>query len=266
LETGEFPANAVHAANPSVQVIGLGAQGGQIFNMLAMGTTMDGVVYHPYSNGNYIPETTYEWQYTDYANWIQVLNSKITLPKWETEWGVGTTSTFTNASQATFIARRLLQEAGLGVEHSFIYEFKDNLTELYGVDSSSPMTVKPAFTVVQRIISTLAGVKGGTTASYVTVNSVANGDAVHVKAYAYQGIGKTIVSVWFGNHPAGTPPQSSLCKLTFTVPYAHPSSYVLNPMTGTQVPLSTYQCVTTGNQVSVANFPISDRPLLIVLQ
>ena len=72
-------ANAVHAVNPSVQVIGLGAQGTQVFNMLAMGTTMDGVVYHPYSNGNFIPETTYEWQYTDYANWIQVLNSKTTL-------------------------------------------------------------------------------------------------------------------------------------------------------------------------------------------
>jgi hypothetical protein len=44
------------------------------------------------------------------------------------------------------------------------------------------------------------------------------------------------------------------------------SSYVLNPMTGTQVPLSTYQGVTAGNQVSVANFPISDQRLLIVLQ
>jgi hypothetical protein len=161
---------AVHATNPSVQVIGLGAQGAQIFNMLAMGTTMNGVVYHPYSNGNYIPETTYEWQYTDYGNWIQVLNSKTTLPKWETEWGVGTTSTFTNASQSTFIARRLLQSAGLGMEHSFIYEFKDNLTELYGVDSSSPMTPKPAFTVVQRIISTLAGVQGGGTGSWLRMS------------------------------------------------------------------------------------------------
>ena len=37
-------------------------------------------------------------------------------------------------------------------------------------------------------------------------------------------------------------------------------------MTGTQVPLSTYQCVTIGNQASAADFPISDQPLLIVLQ
>jgi hypothetical protein len=50
---------AVHAVNPSIQVIGLGAQGTQIFDMLAMGTTMDGVVYHPYGDGyGFIPETT----------------------------------------------------------------------------------------------------------------------------------------------------------------------------------------------------------------
>src|SRR5580700_5340185 len=112
--------------------------------MLVMVTTMDGVVCHPYFNGNNIPETTYEWQYTDYANWIQALNSKTALPKWETEWGIGTTATLTNANQATFIARRLLQEAGLGVEHSFIYEFQDNGSEHYGVDSSNPTTPKAA--------------------------------------------------------------------------------------------------------------------------
>ena len=87
-------ATAVHAANPSIQVIGLGAQGTQIFNMLAMGTLMDGVVYHPYANGNNIPDTTYEWEYLDYGSWIQVLDSKPVLPKWETEWGIGTDSDF----------------------------------------------------------------------------------------------------------------------------------------------------------------------------
>jgi arabinogalactan endo-1,4-beta-galactosidase len=52
---------AVHAVNPSIQVIGLGGQGTQIFDMLAMGTTMNGVAYHPYPNGaGFIPETTYE--------------------------------------------------------------------------------------------------------------------------------------------------------------------------------------------------------------
>jgi len=71
------------------------------------------------------------------------------LPKWETEWGIGTSTAFTDWNQAEFIARRLLEETGLGVEHSLIYEFA----------------------AVQRIIAALAGARDGT--SFVTVNSVA---------------------------------------------------------------------------------------------
>jgi hypothetical protein len=258
---------AVHAVNPSIQVIGLGAQGTQIFDMLAMGTTMDGVVYHPYSDGSgFIPERTYEWQYRDYGNWIQVLNPKAgLLPKWETEWGVGTTSTFTNTHQAEFIARRLLQAAGLGVQHAFIYEFQDNGPEPYGVASSNPTTPKIGFYVVQRIISTLAGVQAGT--SFVTVNSVANGDFADVKAFAYQGsINKTVVAYWFGNYDPRTPPAASTCQLTFAVPNPHSQAYVMNAITGAQVPVSSYQCSQSGTQFSVAGLPISDQPQIIVMQ
>jgi hypothetical protein len=255
---------AVHAVNPLVQVIGLGGQGTQIFDMLAMRPALNGVVCHPYANGNYIPETTYEWEYLDYGTWIGVLESKTALPRWETEWGIGTAAMFTNTNQADFIARRLLQESGLGVEHSFIYEFKDNFSELYGIDSSTPMTPKPAFYVVQRIISTLAGVQGGT--SFVNVNSVANGDSIDVKAYAYQGPNKTVVSVWFGNHEVGSPPPTSTCKLTFTVAHSHAHSYVVDAMTGTQVPISSYLCSQNGSQFSIAGLPISDQPLMIVMQ
>jgi hypothetical protein len=256
---------AVHAVNPSIQVIGLGGQGGQIFNMLAMGTTMNGVADHPYANGNFIPETTYEWQYLDYGSWIQALDLKTTLPKWETEWGISTWSSFTQMNQAEFIARRLLQEAGFGVEHSFIYEFADNGPEPYGVDSMKPLTPKTAFYVLQRIISTLAGVQGGT--SLVTVNSVSNGDMADVKAFAYQGaINKTVVAFWFGNHDPRTPPAASTCQLTFTVPNHYTNSYVMNAITGTQVPMSSYQSSQSGTQFSVAGLPISDQPQIIVMQ
>jgi hypothetical protein len=256
---------AVHAVDPSIQVIGLGGQGGQIFKMLALGTTMNGVVYHPYPNGNFIPETTYEWQYLDYGGWVQALDSMTTLPKWETEWGIGTWSTFNQTNQAVFLARRLLQEAGLGVEHSFIYEFADNGKEPYGVESMNPLTPKMAFYVVQRIISTLADVQGGT--SFVTVNSVSNGDLTDVKAFVYQGsINKTVVAFWFGNHDPRTPPPASTCQLTFTVPHPYTNSYVMNAITGTQVPVSSYQSSQSGTQFSVAGLPISDQPQIIVMQ
>jgi hypothetical protein len=256
---------AVHAVNPSVQVIGLGAQGTQIFDMLAMGTTMDGVVYHPYGNGyGFVPETTYEWEWRVYAPWVPALTSQTNLPKWETEWGIGTTSTFTDANQADFIARRLLEESGLGVEHSFIYEFQDNGTELYGVASSNPTTPKVSFYVVKRIISVLAGAKGGT--SVVTLNSVANGDSADVEAFEYRGSTKTVIAFWFGNHDPRTPPASSNCQLTFTVSNVFKQACVMNALTGAQVPLSSYSWTKNGTQVSVAHLPISDSPTMIVFQ
>ena len=256
---------AVHAVNSSIQVIGLGAQGTQIFDMLAMGTTMNGVVYHPYGNGyGFIPESTYEWEWRVYAPWIQAIDAQTSLPKWETEWGIGTTSTFTNADQAEFIARRLLEEAGLRVEHSFIYEFQDNGTELYGIDSSTPTTPKVAYYVVQRIILTLNGVYGGTSA--VTIKSVVNGDVADVYAYAYQGANKTVISFWFGNYDPRTPPPSSKCRLTFTVPNAFTQAHVMNAITGSLVPLSTYNWSQNRTQVSVGGLPISDAPRMIIFQ
>src|SRR5258708_19463571 len=134
------------------------------------------------------------------------MSTKTKLHKWETEWGISTTSTFTNTNQADFIARRLLEESGLGVEHSFIYEFQDNGPELYGVDSSNPTTPKVAFYVVQRIISGLAGVRGGS--SFVTIKSVSNGGFADVKAFPFQGsTNQTILAFSFPKpYPPHPPP------------------------------------------------------------
>jgi hypothetical protein len=256
---------AVHAFNPFIQVIGLDGQGGQIFSMLALGTTINGVVYHPYPNSNFIPETTYEWQYLDYGSWVQALVGKTPLPKWETEWGMGTWGSFNQTNQAVFIARRLLQESGLGVEHSFIYEFADNGSEPYGVVSMNPMTPKTSYSVVQRIISTLAGVKGGT--SFVTVNSVASGNLTDLKVFAYQGsVNKTVMALWFGNHDPRTPPPASTCQLTLTVPNSIANAYVMSALTGTQVPLSSYQTSWSGTQLTITGLLITDQPQIVVLQ
>jgi len=103
--------------------------------------------------------------------------------------------------------------------------------------------------------------------SFVTVNSVANGDEADVKTFAYQGsINKTVVAFWFGNHDPRTPPPASACNLTFTVPHPYTQPYVLNAMTGTQVPVSSYYWSQSGTQFSITGLPISDQPMIIVMQ
>jgi hypothetical protein len=59
---------------------------------------------------------SWDMAWLDYGSWIAAIGMKTKLPKWENEWGVGTTAIFNNTHQANFIARRLLQAAGLGVE------------------------------------------------------------------------------------------------------------------------------------------------------
>jgi hypothetical protein len=51
-----------------------------------------------------------------------------------------------------------------------------------------------------------------------------------------------------------------------TVPNPHSQSYVMNAITGTQVPVSSYEWSQSGTQFSVAGLPISDQPQIIVMQ
>ncbi len=257
-------ASAVHAAVPNVQVIGLGAQGQQIVNMLP-GTIVDGVVYHPYGQNNSIPDSVYEPPWFNYVLWGKELRSVTALPAWETEWGTQTSPTYSGDNQADYISRRLLSAAGLGVEHTFIYEFKDNGEELFGVESSNPMVPKPSYGVVQQIIASLAGVTGAP-ASPVKIYNLANSDTTDATAYAYQGATKTVIAYWFANHSPVTPPPSSTVSLSYVVPNPHGNSILLDPFTGISVPLTNYKRYSSGTQFSVAGLPISDHPLIIIMQ
>jgi len=163
-------------------VIGLGAQGSQIFNMLDKNPKIDGVVYHPYAYDANTPETTYEWEYLDYGKWIQAIGSHTRLPKWETEWGGwgNPNSTTSNLlAQSKFISRRFLQTAGLGIQHSFVYEYQDNGSELFGVTYANGGQ-KPSYSIIQKMISVLQGV--GTNPAQ---ESVAPSGSVKVGADTY---------------------------------------------------------------------------------
>lgn len=253
---------AVHATGSPVQVIGLGAQGSQVLNMLAMGAQVDGLVYHPYY-ATPCPETVWEPPYYNYAQWVSAIRSVWTGPIFETEWGIHTSSTFSQLNQANFIARRMLEELGLGIAHSFIYEFVDNgVGDLLGV-AASPFAPKQSYATVQTIATQLSGVtpQGG-----VTIDFVANGDTADLYAYAFQGAGKTVIAFWFGNQDPRTPQSASTCNLSFSVPHPYNQSYVLNVISGEKHYIgSTFRWSDYNNWFTIYGVPVDNNPRVIVV-
>lgn len=271
--------NAVNAVSSTVQVIGLGAQGSEIWGMYP-GTVLDGVVYHPYDTGistnpsTFVPDTCFEQPSGTnstsslvYVPWINICRFQTALPLWETEWGAGTFTGFSQDNQSCYLVRRLLTAAGLGVEHTLIYEFKDNnSTDLFGVYLINNTTPKSSYSAVTNLISALSGVTGAP-ASKPTFVSVANGNTIDAMGYSYLGTNTMVVSSWFGNHSPSAPPAASTCVIRFTVafPFSVPLSTVTDPIAGTSVPLSTYSTSLSGSLLTVTGLPISDHPLLITL-
>lgn len=272
--------NAVNAGpNPSCPVIGLGYQGDVIISHLA-GTTMDGVVYHPYDPGsspNVIPELVYEPHWNTFANaypqWNAALTSATSLPKWETEWGCATVGGLTEAMQSNYLARRMLLAAAFGVDHTFIYSYIDLGTDGYGVAvAGSPVgTVVPkaGYATVTNVISALQGVIGNksqatTSDVTLTVNGALTGNTKGL-SYRYTGANSTIVSYWLGYNAPQSPPASTTASVSFTVPVAYSAATVYDPVAGTRVPLSNFTTSTAGNVLTVSGLTISDQPQLIIL-
>ena len=139
------------------QVIGLDEQGSEIIYMLGLKPVISGLVYHPYYQTLNDPGSVYEPPYFSYAAWINAVRAATKLPLWETEWGwrgSPTDTSNTEAEQTSRILARLALTQSLRIEHTFIYEFKDNGTETFGLcdNAGNP---KPAYYAVQNFIATL---------------------------------------------------------------------------------------------------------------
>src|SRR4029077_6393302 len=125
-------ADAIHGLNANIQVIGLGGQGQQILDMLALAPThLDGIVYHPYDAGGTFdnPEAVFEggtqsnpYLGFSYVAWVNKLRSVTTLPLWETECGsdaAGCGGWGGESMAAQWMTRRLVLTKILNVEHTF---------------------------------------------------------------------------------------------------------------------------------------------------
>src|SRR5260221_1610441 len=253
-------AKAVHAVSRQTLVIGYGAQGQQIFDILGIGASADGVVYHPYDPGKFIPESTYEPPYRDYETWVKALRTKTSLPLWETEFNISTGTGVGEHDGAVWLSRRLLMSLGLKVEHNFIYNFTDNSVQ--GVVRYN-YTPKQALFVFQRILDALNGLKSIGPVVSVT-QSDANFDAADFKNYVFQGpndSSRTVAAVWFGNHDPRTPVASRKTTLSFPLKHPHTSASILNLITGAVTPVAASQWTSTGR----SGVSVTDNPILIIV-
>lgn len=267
--------NAVKAANPNMPFIGLGVQGQDIITCLQMGATVDGIVAHPYDNADAIPEHCYEPPYGDYQTFVAALRSAAPgKALWFTEQGCDNGKREVEYNGAVWDARRLLLAYGIGVEHSFLFQF---------LGSSDPQSIvgfdrdpNQAYYVIRRLeplIGTLA-----TKGSVVTVsNQDANWDGANFKNFVFANkTGYTVAALWFGNHTSRSDrgaPNSSVASVQFPQNFTHHygQSYVLDLITGGQTTILESNQTGSGPKWAGAYGPItavtvSGNPILIVVK
>ena len=176
-------AKEIKLSNPDMTVIGLGTPAPASFRMIALGLApqVDGLTDHPY--GGRLPELV---PYAATPAMIQrdgiatadvngTLASQVSMFRaqarkwgaseklWHTEWGYAIVRDkpgkpgLSEETQAVYILRRLLESEAIGVEHTFIYDFKDN-GESFGLvrNDRSP---KLSYFAVQRVTGLLAGMR-----------------------------------------------------------------------------------------------------------
>jgi hypothetical protein len=260
--------NAVHAVNPNMPVIGLGEKGSNILSMLAMHPALDGLVYHPYDDGSLIPEKVYEPPYTDYETWVKAVRAATKLPIWETERNVSQGQYKGEYESAVWNARRLIMSYGLGVEHTFVYQFTD-VSPTQSLFAWNLQPRQPSY-VVQRLESALLNLYS--IGPKVTVTAWdANFVAADFKNYCFTGPNywsPTVAAVWFGGRVPGHYFQHTPSVVTINFPQKHPhvggsvGGTILDLVSGKVTPIQAAQYTSTG----ITGVTISDNPVLIILQ
>jgi hypothetical protein len=188
-------AKEIKLTNPHMTVIGLGTPAPASFRMIALGLApqVDGLTDHPY--GGQLPELV---PYAATPDMIQrdgiatadakgTLASQVSMFRaqarkwgateklWHTEWGYATGPAkpdkpgLSEETQAVYILRRLLESEAIGVEHTFIYDFKDD-GETFGLvkNDRSP---KQSYFALQRVTGLLAGMRTAAPAKQASIEN-----------------------------------------------------------------------------------------------
>lgn len=257
-------ADAVHATGVPTKVIGLGAQGKQILDMLALTPThLDGIVYHPYDLNDGTPEHTYEPPYTDYVTWVKALQAATSIPIWETECADDAEGAGTGEyHSAMWDVRRLTLATNLGVAHTFFYQFADSNNS----QSVTSYTRKPrmAMYAINRFYDLLSGLTVSGTASFTS--SERTFDFVNTQGHTFKNTdsSRVVCIAWTGNsNPVGPSLTKTLiATVGFPDSVAPKGITVVNMVTGDPVPFTGFTY--SGGNVMVSGVPIGYAPVAIM--
>jgi hypothetical protein len=217
-------AKEIKLANPHMLVIGLGTPAPASFRMIALGLApeVDGLTDHPY--GGRLPELV---PYAATADILQrdgiatadatgTFASQVSMFReqarkwgaseklWHTEWGYATEPPkpdkpgMSEDTQAVYILRRLLESEAAGVEHTFIYDFKDD-GEKFGLvrNDRSP---KPSYFALQRISKLLTGIAVAPPEKQATIESdpAVQQEGLGNRCYTFSGADeqRKVVAFW----------------------------------------------------------------------
>ena len=243
-------ARAIKASNPSMQVIGLGAPPPASFRMIELGLArgVDGITDHPYSSGmpEIIPYSadadrikrdgiatadasgTFVSQVSMFRT--QARKFGATQAVWHTEWGHPTTRSrpeklgLSEEGQAAYILRRLLESRAIGVQHTFIYLFKDEGLNPYSDYENfglvrNDLSRKQAYFVIQRatnLLSATEAVQAGNGAQ-IKVDHTTTQSGLDPRCYTFASSNKRTVLVAFWE-PTPWVASPSVSQATITLP------------------------------------------------
>jgi hypothetical protein len=237
-------AQAIKAVNPQLVVIGLGANPSENYGMMAIGISplVDGLTDHPYGWGilglmgsQSFPSFVNEWR-------TNARKYNTTTSMWLTEWGNSTFTlpngfVVTEQMQAQWEAARLIESHALGVEHSFIYVFKDEWDDPhsnyanYGLIHTN-LAPKQALGTVNRVSKLLASLNPSSQLSQ-TYDVPSKFVWQDYRAYRFDAVdgSKALIALWQASH------QSSAVSLKIHQPGAKTIT-LYDPVSGKQTPLS----------------------------
>ena len=293
-------AKEIKLANPHMTVIGLGTPPPASFRMIALGlaSQVDGLTDHPYSKEmpEVVPYANNPYFFLrdgiatadangTFASQVSMFRTQakkygVTEKLWHTEWGYSTERVksgepaMTEETQAVYILRRFLESEATGVEHTFIYDFKDDGADPYAHEQNfglihNDLSAKPAYFALQRLTSILAKMSAAapTRQAAIEIDPAVKQDRLGNRCYTFTDGQTTVIAFW---DVKPWDPNTKAANATIALSLAHEPRHVFlyDLLSGNQTEVSDRLSKNVSNPNDRVSIPVSlsAAPQLLIVQ